>query len=82
MQLFFYLGVFNAFLCAFNLLPVPGLDGWAALTEYVPRIKTLSSEFAKGVTIFLIFLFLFLSGRIFLLAFKLMELAPDLFGAK
>ena len=82
MQLFFYLGVFNAFLCAFNLLPVPGLDGWAALTEYVPRIKTLSSEFAKGVTIFLIFLFLFLSGHIFLLAAKLMELAPTLFGAE
>lgn len=82
MELFFYLGVFNAFLCAFNLLPVPGLDGWAALTEYVPRIKSLSSEFAKGVTIFLIFLFLFLSGHIFLLAAKLMELAPALFGAK
>ncbi len=82
MQLFYYLGVFNAFLCAFNLLPVPGLDGWAALTEYVPRMKSFSSEFAKGVTIFLIFLFLFLSGHIFLLASGLMELAPALFGAE
>ena len=81
MEFFLILGCYNAFLCIFNLLPVPGLDGWAALTEYVPRMKSFSSEFAKGVTIFLIFLFLFLSGRIFLLAFKLMELAPDLFGA-
>ena len=81
-EFFLILGCYNAFLCIFNLLPVPGLDGWAALTEYVPRLKRLSSEFAKGVTIFLIFLFLFLSGRIFLLAFKLMDLAPDLFGAK
>ena len=81
-EFFLILGCYNAFLCIFNLLPVPGLDGWAALTEYVPRMKTLSSEFAKGVTIFLIFLFLFLSGHIFLLAFKLMDLAPALFGAK
>ncbi len=81
-EFFLILGCYNAFLCIFNLLPVPGLDGWAALTEYVPRLKTLSSEFAKGVTIFLIFLFLFLSGHIFLLAFKLMEVAPALFGAK
>ena len=81
-EFFFYFGEFNAFLCIFNLLPVPGLDGWAALTEYVPRLNRLSSEFAKGVTIFLIFLFLFLSGHIFLLAAKLMELAPALFGAE
>ena len=81
-EFFLILGCYNAFLCIFNLLPVPGLDGWAALTEYVPRMKSFSSEFVKGVTIFLIFLFLFLSGHIFLLAFKLMELAPDLFGAK
>ena len=81
-EFFLILGCYNAFLCIFNLLPVPGLDGWAALTEYVPRLNRLSSEFAKGATIFLIFLFLFLSGRIFLLAFKLMELAPSLFGAK
>ena len=82
MEFFLILGCYNAFLCIFNLLPIPGLDGWAALTEYVPRMKSLSSEFAKGVTIFLIFLFLFLSGRIFLMAFKLMELAPALFGAE
>ena len=80
-EFFLILGCYNAFLCIFNLLPVPGLDGWAALTEYVPRLNRLSSEFAKGATIFLIFLLLFLSGRIFLLAFKLMELAPALFGA-
>ena len=81
-EFFLILGCYNAFLCIFNLLPIPGLDGWAALTEYVPRMKSLSSEFAKGVTIFLIFLFLFLSGRIFLMAFKLMKLAPALFGAE
>jgi len=80
-QMFAYLGAYNAFLCIFNLLPIPGLDGWAALTEYVPRLNRLSSEFAKGVTIFLIFLLLLLCGRIFLLAANLMLLAPQLFSA-
>ena len=78
---FLILGVFNCFLCIFNLLPIPGLDGWNALTEYVPRLKHLNSEFAKGVTIFLIFLMLFLSDDIFELAEQLMCLAPDLLSA-
>lgn len=81
LQLFLLLGVYNGFLCIFNLLPIPGLDGWNALTEYVPRLKNLNSEFAKGVTIFLIFLLLFLADDIFDLAFKLMMLAPDVFSA-
>ena len=74
-------GMYNFTLLVFNLLPVPGLDGWAALTEYLPRLSRLSSEFAKGITIFLIFLLLFSTGRIFELGFKLMMAAPDLFSA-
>ena len=81
LELFLRLGVYNAFLCIFNLLPIPGLDGWNALTEYVPRMKNLKSEFAKGVTIFLIFLLLFMASDIFDLAVRLMMLAPDLFSA-
>ncbi|MBR4255181.1 MAG: site-2 protease family protein [Lentisphaeria bacterium] len=81
LQLFLLLGVYNCFLCIFNLLPIPGLDGWGALTEYVPRMKNLKSEFAKGVTIFLIFLLLFLADDIFELAVKVMMLAPDIFRA-
>ena len=81
LELFLRLGVYNAFLCIFNLLPIPGLDGWNALTEYVPRMKNLKSEFAKGVTIFLIFLLLFMAGDIFDLAVRLMMLAPDVFSA-
>ena len=79
--LFFLLGLYNCFLCIFNLLPIPGLDGWGALTEYVPRLKNVHSEFAKGVTIFLIFLLFFLADDLFELATDLMMLAPGLFGA-
>ena len=80
-EMFAGLGVYNAFLCIFNLLPIPGLDGWGALIEYVPRLNRLSSEFAKGITIFLIFLLLFSTGFLFKLAFDLMMLAPELFRA-
>ncbi len=81
LELFLLLGGYNCFLCIFNLLPIPGLDGWNALTEYVPRLKNVKSEFAKGITIFLIFLLIFLADDIFKLAFALMEQAPALFSA-
>ena len=81
LELFLLLGGYNCFLCIFNLLPIPGLDGWNALTEYVPRLKNVNSEFAKGITIFLIFLLLFSVSYLFSLAFDLMMLAPELFSA-
>ncbi len=81
LELFLLLGGYNCFLCFFNLLPIPGLDGWNALTEYVPRLRNVHSEFAKGITIFLIFLLFFLADDIFKLAFDLMGLAPGLFSA-
>ncbi len=79
---FLMLGVYNLFLGIFNLLPIPGLDGWNALTEYVPRLRYVHSEFAKGVTIFLIFLLFFLADDIFALSRNVMFLAPDLFSAE
>ena len=47
------------FMMIFNLLPVPGLDGWIAACELFPRLKTISSEFAKGAMLFLILLAFF-----------------------
>ena len=81
LRIFLYLGVYNAFLCIFNLLPIPGLDGWNILTNYQPKFSRMSSEIAKGVTIFLIFLLLLSTKYIFLAAAELMDLAPDLLSA-
>ena len=81
LELFLLLGIYNLFLCIFNLLPIPGLDGWNALTEYVPRLRNVHSEFAKGVTIFLIFLLFFLADDIFALSREVMFFAPDLLSA-
>ena len=81
LELFLLLGIYNLFLCIFNLLPIPGLDGRNALTEYVPRLRNVHSEFAKGVTIFLIFLLFFLADDIFALSREVMFFAPDLLSA-
>ena len=81
LELFVILGSYNGFLCLFNLLPIPGLDGWNALTEYVPRMRNINSEWVKGITIFLIFLLLFSVSYLFALSFDLMMLAPELFSA-
>ena len=55
----FLFGMYNFTLMLFNLLPVPGLDGWIAACELFPRLKTISSEFAKGAMLFLILLAFF-----------------------
>ena len=55
----FLFGMYNFTLMVFNLLPVPGLDGWIAACELFPRLKTISSEFAKGAMLFLILLAFF-----------------------
>lgn len=52
-------GMYNFTLMVFNLLPVPGLDGWIAACELFPRLRTISSEFAKGAMLFLILLAFF-----------------------
>ena len=55
----FLFGMYNFTLMIFNLLPVPGLDGWIAACELFPRLRTISSEFAKGAMLFLILLAFF-----------------------
>jgi len=54
---FCFLGaVMNMLLCLFNLLPVPGLDGFMALLPYLPPGKYLTSEFARGAMLLLVVL--------------------------
>ena len=59
MGIVFLFGMYNFTLMLFNLLPVPGLDGWSAACELFPKLKTISSEFAKGAMLFLILLAFF-----------------------
>jgi len=74
----FLMGMDNAFLFVFNLLPVPGLDGWNALSSLFPRMNYVSSEVVKGAMILLIFGVLALSKYIWLGAGLVMMYAPAL----
>ncbi len=63
--------VINVVLFIFNLLPVPGFDGWNVFSGLFPRFRQLNtSEFVKGavfVVLMLAFFFidyLFLVGRV------------------
>lgn len=53
-QYIFIAGIYNLILMIFNLLPVPGLDGWNILLQFV-KIKNASSEVFKGAMVLLIF---------------------------
>ena len=51
-----YGAVINMVLALFNLLPVPGLDGWNILRTYWRKDLTKSGEFVKGAFFVLIML--------------------------
>ena len=76
-----------AHLLIFPLLGVIQFESKQVL-EFLPNVELVSTltivytPVYRRYALIPIFLFLFLSGHIFLLAAKLMELAPDLFGAK
>lgn len=73
----FVLGTMNGVLCLFNLLPIPGLDGWNVLGEFVPRLLQPSTEWAKGVMMFTIFVMILFIGRLYKFFGDAMLLAPD-----
>lgn len=76
---FFVAGMYNLILFLFNMLPIPGLDGWNILVQFV-RVRNTGSEFFKGVMILLIFGMLMLFPYIRQLAILVMELPLKLFA--
>ena len=75
----FTVGVYNLILFIFNLLPVPGLDGWIILNQFV-RIRKVNSEFFKGFMVLLIFGMLMLFPYIAGFAGMVMELPVHFLG--
>ena len=70
---FLYFGVYNFTLMVFNLIPALGLDGWNVLAELFPRLRRLSSEFAKGAMLLLMILAFFGASYLFLAGAWLMQ---------
>lgn len=75
----FVIGVYNLILFIFNMLPVPGLDGWNILSQFVDLRKT-GSEIFKGAMVLLIFGMLMLYPYITKFAGRVMELPILLLG--
>lgn len=57
----FLFGVYNFVLLSFNLLPLPGMDGWHILVSFFPKLNVMSSEAVKGAMA-LIMLIAFMGG--------------------
>ena len=75
----FVAGVYNLILFIFNMLPVPGLDGWNILSQFIDLKKT-GSEIFKGAMVLLIFGMLMLYPYITKFAGRVMELPLLLLG--
>lgn len=58
-QMLLYGAVLNFVLFIFNLLPIPGLDGFTVLQEFIPSLFRTNSEMVKG-TFFVITMMLFI----------------------
>ena len=54
----------NMVLFLFNMLPVPGFDGYALVENFVPY-EYKNSEFFKGTSIVVLMLALFFSDKLF-----------------
>ena len=65
-----YGAMLNLVLFVFNLLPIPGLDGFNVLVEFFPGLFRRDSEVVKGAYFLMIVLLFSCSGRLFLLATK------------
>ena len=68
---FFFLGaMLNFVLFVFNLLPVPGFDGWHILSSFFPQVKTVNSQAVPFISLVILLLafkfssYLFLAGNL------------------
>lgn len=75
---FIYLfGMMNIVMFLFNLIPLPGLDGWNAMAYFFPRIRTVNSEVVNGVMLFMIVAVFIFIKYIFSFAESVMHYSPE-----
>lgn len=71
-------GIYNFVLLVFNLIPMPGLDGWNILSAVFPKIQNIHSEFIKGAMLLVMLLAFFCVNILFSIGSIIMMLAPAL----
>jgi len=63
-----YGAVLNFVLFLFNLLPIPGLDGFTVLCDFFPKLPAISSETVRGAFFVLVVLAIAFVDKLFRLA--------------
>ncbi len=72
-QMLYFGAVINIVLLIINLLPIPGFDGWKALTLFWKPKSNFSSEFINGTSFVIIMIVFFGFSKIELAASSLIE---------
>lgn len=78
-MMFFQGSFMNMVLFIFNMLPVPGFDGYAIVENFVPQ-EFKQSEFFKGTSIVVLMLALFFSDKLFAIGQAAAYLLVNLVG--
>ncbi len=76
---FLYGSVMNIVLFFFNILPIPGLDGWAIIRYFVSPEKMMNSEFIAGAGVVLFLLAMYFMDYIYEAAFAIVDFILMLF---
>lgn len=71
MSMLAYGAMLNFVLFVFNLLPIPGLDGFNILIEFFPGLFRRDSEVIKGAYLLMVILLFACSDRLFVLAMNI-----------
>ena len=66
-----YGAMLNFVLFVFNLLPIPGLDGFNILIEFFPGLFRRDSEVIKGAYLLMVVLLFACSDKLFVMAMKI-----------
>jgi Zn-dependent protease len=73
--LLFKLGaLLNMVLFIFNMLPIPGFDGFSILSSFFPRLREFNSEWMTGIYFIMFFLIFFSFEYLWLAADSLLDL--------
>lgn len=71
--------IMNLVLFFFNILPIPGFDGWSMVRHFVSVEKMMTSEFINGAGVVVLLLAMYFMDEIFMVAAVIVDFILKLF---
>lgn len=71
--------IMNLVLFFFNILPIPGFDGWSIVRHFVSVEKMMTSEFINGAGVVVLLLAMYFMDEIFMVAAVIVDFILKLF---